>query len=331
MACEALRGKPTTRQAPELPDVTISTHHVFSASRWAEFGGDTPLTLTEAEVFRLRSLNDPIDLKEVRNIYLSISRLLNAHFEASRKLSAQRHTFLDPEHVKIPFIIGIAGPVSVGKSTTARLLKELLGRWPLAPKVELVTTDGFLWPNSIREAMGLGDRKGFPESYDTHSLLSFLSSIASGQRSVKAPVYSHLSYDIVAGEFVTIEQPDILIVEGINVLQVRDLPTDGRTVPFVSDFFDFSIYVDAPEAMIREWYLSRFLKLRETAFQDEQSYFHRYSALSEKEAMAIAERLWTDINLKNLRENIEPTKPRADLILRKGADHMMNEVRLRKL
>lgn len=309
-----------------------SPYQVFTAAEWAEFRADTPLTLTLDEVKRLRSLNDPVDLDEVRQIYLSLSRLLSTHVEALQSLYKQRKQFLmKDDTVKTPFIIGIAGSVAVGKSTTARILKELLRRWPSSPKVELVTTDGFLYPNEVLRAEGRMERKGFPDSYDAGAILNFLSSMKAGMSHVEAPVYSHLTYDVVAGEHVKIDRPDILIFEGINVLQVRDLPADGKAVPFVSDFFDFSIYIDADPVLIHKWYINRFMKLRETAFRDPQSFFHRYSQLSEEAALSIAEGLWTNINLKNLFENILPTRPRADLILRKGENHMIEEVALRKI
>lgn len=310
----------------------FSPYRIFTAEEWAAFRADTPLTLTEDEVKRLRSLNDPVDLEEVRRIYLSLSRLLSAHVEASQLLFRQRQEFLNlNDTAKTPFIIGIAGPVAVGKSTSARILKELLRRWPSSPKVDLVTTDGFLYPNDELRRRGLMERKGFPESYDQRKLLSFLSNIKSGQRNVAAPVYSHLDYDVIPGEFVCIDRPDILIFEGINVLQTRDLPQDGLAVPVVSDYFDFSIYIDADPELIRRWYVDRFMRLRSTAFRNPANFFHRYSLLSEDAALAIAEGLWSNINLKNLRENILPTRPRADLILRKGANHLVQEVALRKL
>ncbi|WP_394888364.1 type I pantothenate kinase [Mesorhizobium sp. AaZ16] len=315
-----------------VPTEKYSPYRFFSAERWADFRADTPLTLTEDEVSRLSSLYDPIDLNEVRRIYLSMSRLLSAHVEASQLLFHQRKDFLNVDDaIKTPFIIGMAGSVAVGKSTTARVLKELLGRWPSSPKVDLVTTDGFLLPNEVLRRENLMERKGFPDSYDVGALLRFLSAIKSGQRDVRAPVYSHLTYDVMPGEFVVIDRPDILIFEGLNVLQPRELPKDGKFVPFVSDFFDFSIYIDADEEMIHNWYITRFMRLRETAFRNPESFFHRYSQLSEDAARAIAEGLWANINLKNLRENILPTRPRADLILRKGADHLVEEVALRKL
>jgi type I pantothenate kinase len=314
------------------PNERYSPYRIFSAEEWAGFRDDTPLTLTEDEIRRLRSLNDPIDLEEVKRVYLSISRLLSAHVETSQRLFAQRKIFFGAnDAVKTPFIIGIAGSVAVGKSTTARVLEELLTRWPSSPKVDLVTTDGFLLPNEVLRRQNLMERKGFPESYDIGALLRFLSAIKAGMRNVRAPLYSHLTYDVLAGEFSTIDRPDILIFEGINVLQTRDLPSDGKAVPFVSDFFDFSIYIDADERLIHKWYIDRFMRLRETAFRKPENFFHRYSQLSEDAARAIAEGLWTNINLKNLRDNILPTRPRADLILRKGANHLVEEVALRKL
>lgn len=314
------------------PTVKYSPYRFFSAERWAGFRADTPLTLSEDEVQRLSSLYDPIDLDEVRRIYLSMSRLLSAHVEASQLLYRQRKAFFGSDEVaKTPYIIGMAGSVAVGKSTTARVLKELLARWPSTPKVDLVTTDGFLLPNEVLRRDNLMERKGFPDSYDVGALLRFLSAIKSGEPNVRAPLYSHLTYDVMPGEFVTIDRPDILIFEGLNVLQPRDLPKDGKFVPFLSDFFDFSIYIDAEEEQIHSWYIKRFMRLRETAFRNPESFFHRYSQLSEDAARAIAEGLWSNINLKNLRENILPTRPRADLILRKGPDHRVVEVALRKL
>ena len=311
---------------------TYSPYRMFNAARWSEFRADTPLTLTADEVERLRSMNDPIDLNEVRRIYLALSRLLSSHVEASQLLFAQRKHFLNVnDAVKTPFIIGIAGSVAVGKSTTARIIKELMARWPSSPKVDLVTTDGFLMPNAELRRLNLMDRKGFPESYDVGALLRLLSDIKSGRTNVQAPLYSHLTYDVLEGKYQIVDRPDILIFEGINVLQTRDLPGDGKAVPFVSDFFDFSIYIDAEEKLIHEWYVDRFMRLRKTAFTDPESFFHRYSQLPADAARAIAEGLWANINLKNLKENILPTRPRADLILRKGADHLVEEVALRKL
>ncbi|WP_209687788.1 type I pantothenate kinase [Agrobacterium tumefaciens] len=324
------RGMPSTLDHFR-PD-EYSPYHFYSSEEWAKFRADTPLTLSADEVKRLRSLDDPIDLDEVRRIYLSLSRLLSSHVEASQLLFEQRNRFLNMADVnKTPFVIGIAGSVAVGKSTTARILKELLARWPSSPKVDLITTDGFLYPNEVLRHENLMERKGFPESYDIGALLRFLSAIKAGQPNVKAPRYSHLTYDVLPNEFTVIDQPDILIFEGINVLQSRDLPAGGRIVPIVSDFFDFSIYIDADEDLIHNWYVNRFMNLRKTAFRDPNSFFNRYASISEEAALSIAEGLWQNINLKNLRQNIVPTRPRADLILRKGKNHLIDTVALRKL
>jgi type I pantothenate kinase len=309
----------------------VSPYRFFTAAQWAAFRADTPLTLTAEEVDRLRSLNDPVSLDEVRRIYLSLSRLLSAHVESSLALYRQRSRFLNISGRKTPFIIGIAGSVAVGKSTTARILKELMARWPSSPVVDLITTDGFLLPNAELERRGLMERKGFPESYDVAEVLRFLSAVKAGEDSVTAPVYSHFHYDVLPGQRQRIDRPDILIFEGINVLQTRDLPQDGKAVPVVSDFFDFSIYLDAREADIERWYIDRFMRLRETAFRDPGSFFHRYSTITQKEALARARYLWERINLVNLRTNILATRPRADLVLRKGGDHLIEQVALRKL
>jgi type I pantothenate kinase len=315
-----------------LVEDDYSPYRFFSAEEWAHFRADTPLTLSANEVQRLRSLNDPIDLDEVRRIYLSLSRLLSSHVESSQMLFRQREQFLNLSNdLKTPFIIGIAGSVAVGKSTTARILKELLSRWPSSPKVDLVTTDGFLQPNAWLQKENMMDRKGFPESYNMPALLKFLSAIKAGQSHVPAPLYSHLTYDVLPDQFQMVDRPDILIFEGINVLQARDLPADGRIVPMVSDFFDFSIYIDADEQQIHRWYVDRFMHLRETAFRKPESFFHRYATISETSARAIAEGLWANINLKNLRKNILPTRPRADLILQKGENHLIEKVALRRL
>jgi type I pantothenate kinase len=306
-------------------------HRIFGRKEWASLRADMPLTLTEDDLIRLRCLNDPISIDEVVTIYLPLSRLLSLYVAATQGLYNATRTFLGANEGKTPFIIGIGGSVAVGKSTTARVLKALLARWTNTPKVDLITTDGFLYPNAVLEREGLMERKGFPESYDLPALLSFLSDIKAGRGSVTAPVYSHLVYDIVPSERITIDRPDILIVEGINVLQAPRLPRDGTAVPFVSDFFDFSIYIDAAEADIRRWYVERFQRLRETAFRDPNSYFHRYSMISDEEALATAEGLWSRINRVNLYENILPTRPRADLILSKGESHLIEQVALRRL
>lgn len=306
-------------------------YRVFDRSEWSQLRADTPMTLTVDDLVRLRSLNDPISLDEVVDIYLPLSRLLSMYVEATQELFNVTSRFLGVRDGKVPFIIGLAGSVAVGKSTTARILKTLMSRWASSPKVDLVTTDGFLYPNAHLEREGLMRRKGFPESYDIPTLLKFLSDIKAGKEHVEAPVYSHLVYDVVPGEVITIDRPDILILEGLNVLQTTKLPRDGNAVPFVSDFFDFSIYLDSEEHWLHQWYVERFMRLRDTAFKDPQSYFHRYSKVSDAEARAIADDLWTNINLANLRETIFPTRPRADLILSKGQSHRIETVRLRKL
>jgi len=316
---------------PNTKSNKVSPFRRFTVRQWAKFRADTPLTLDEDEIEALRSLGDTVDVDEVRRIYLSVTRLLLAHVEASQMLFDQRSQFLSLKGRKTPYIIGIAGSVAAGKSTTARLLRALLARSPGKPQVDLVTTDGFLWPNTELEARGMMNRKGFPESYDAGAILRFLSDIKAGKRRVKAPLYSHLSYDVLAHKFQTVDQPDILIFEGINVLQAHDLPKNETAAPVVSDFFNFSIYIDADEEDLREWYVSRFMRLRETAFANPKSFFHRYASISEAKALQTAEKLWRTINLVNLRNSIRPTRPRADLIMRKRQDHRIAEVALRKL
>jgi type I pantothenate kinase len=315
----------------ERTETKLSPYRAFSRAEWAALREDTPMTLTPSEITELRSLNDRLDIEEVESIYLPISRLLSLYVAATQRLFRAQQRFLGTEDIKMPYLIGIAGSVAVGKSTTARVLKALLARWPHTPKVELITTDGFLHANAVLEREGLMEKKGFPESYDLPALLRFLTEVKAGQRPARAPIYSHLVYDVVPSQSIEIDHPDILIVEGLNVFQVGRPPRDGKAIPFVSDFFDFSIYLDADEDVLRHWYVDRFLMLRETSFRDPKSYFHRYSRLTDAEAVETATSIWTRINLLNLRENILPTRRRAHLILTKDASHQVIEVSLRRL
>ena len=312
-------------------DDGLSPYRIFTREQWAELREDTPMTLTSAEVARVRSLHDRLDMAEVEDIYLPLSRLLWLYVAATHRLFRAQQRFLGTEDAKVPYIIGVAGSVAVGKSTTARVLQALLARWENTPRVDLITTDGFLLPNAVLEREGLMERKGFPESYDLPALLRFLSDVKAGRHPVRAPVYSHLIYDVQPNAWVEIERPDILIVEGLNVLQTGRPPKDGKAIPYVSDFFDFSVYLDADEAILRTWYVDRFLTLRGTAFKDPASYFHRYAKLSDDEAAATATAIWERINLVNLHENIQPTRQRADLILTKRESHLIEQVALRKL
>ena len=309
----------------------LSPFRRLTRAQWAKLRADTPMTLSEEEVADLSGLSVQVSLDEVAEIYLPLSRLLSLYVEATQELFRDTQKFLGGISGKVPYIIGMGGSVAVGKSTTARILRKLLARWPNHPKVDLLTTDGFLHPNAVLEERGLMNRKGFPESYNVSHLLRVLSDIKAGHRYVEAPVYSHLHYDVSPVETVRFDQPDILIVEGINVLQVGTPPADGAAIPFVSDFFDFSVYIDAQAEILREWYVERFFRLRETAFQDPKSYFHRYGSLSDEETRKTANEIWDTINLVNLRENVQPTRHRADLILHKGANHEVEEVFLRKL
>src|SRR5881628_3754661 len=313
------------------PDQRYNPYRIFSREQWAALRNDTPMTLEPGEFSQLRSMHDRLDLKEVEEIYLPLSRLLSIYVDAAQRLYYAQRQFLGIRDRKVPYIIGIAGSAAVGKSTSARVLQALLARWSPRPKVDLVTTDGFLHPKAVLEREGLMQKKGFPESYDLPMLLSFLSDIKAGRRPVRAPSYSHLVYDIVPNEWIEVDRPDILIVEGVNVLQTGRLPRDGKAVPVVSDFFDFSVYIDAEEAVLCEWYIRRFLTLRDTAFTDPRSYFHRYSLLSDEEATATAIAIWERTNLANLEDNILPTRPRATLILKKRADHLVETVALRRL
>ena len=312
-------------------ETELSPYRVFSRAEWAARRADTPMTLRPEEITQLRSMHDRLDMSEVEEIYLPLSRLLSLYVAATQRLFRAQQNFLGTGDSKVPYIIGVAGSVAVGKSTTARVLKALLARWPNTPRVDLVTTDGFLYPNAVLEREGLMERKGFPESYDLPALLRFLTELKAGRRPVRAPVYSHLIYDVMPNEWIVIEQPDILIVEGLNVLQAGRPPKDGKAIPYVSDFFDFSVYLDANEDVLLQWYVDRFLTLRGTAFRDPKSYFHRYSNLSDEEAIKTAASIWSRINLANLHENILPTRQRADLILRKGESHLVEEVALRRL
>ncbi|MCI0153340.1 type I pantothenate kinase [Dermacoccus nishinomiyaensis] len=319
----------TRAHHPPLPSPYVE----LTRADWARLRDTHPIDLTSDDVRRLAGLGERIDLAEVEDVYLPLSRLLNFYAAATQNLHRTTTDFLQERPAKTPFIIGVAGSVAVGKSTTARVLQELLARWPDTPRVELITTDGFLYPNAELERRGIMDRKGFPESYDRRALVRFVAEVKGGKAEVEAPVYSHLVYDIVPDEKIVVRQPDILIVEGLNVLQ-PPVSTPGqptRSTLTVSDFFDFSVYVDARETDIREWYINRFLRLRKTAFADPDSYFHRYARLDDDEAVTLATRIWESINLPNLIDNVQPTRGRATAILRKSSNHAVDSVKLRKL
>lgn len=308
----------------------ITPFLTFNREQWAALRKSVPLKLTEQDLKPLLGFNEELSLEEVRTIYLPLARLINYYIEENLKRQAVLHKFLGVEAPKVPYIISIAGSVSVGKSTSARILQALLSHYPHDRKVDLITTDGFLYPLTTLQEKQLLKRKGFPESYDIHRLVQFVADIKSGKREVKAPIYSHLTYDIIPNEFNIVDQPDIVILEGLNVLQSgMNYPSSPHNV-FVSDFVDFSIYVDADEALLKEWYIYRFLKFRRSAFSDPNSYFHHYSRLSEEEAIHTASTIWDEINGLNLKQNILPSRERANLILEKGHNHEIQTVKLRK-
>ena len=314
-----------------ITSASISKYDNFTREQWRALRANTPLFLNEEELEALRGINETVSLREVADIYVPLSRLLNLHVAAVQHLLTARREFMGlPLSRKLPYIIGIAGSVAVGKSTFSRVLRTSLARWPAHPRVDLITTDGFLYPNKVLEERGLMKRKGFPESYDQRRLLRFLADVKAGLPVVSAPVYSHLRYDIIPGEYEYVKQPDILILEGLNVLQSPN-GKRGTSRVFVSDFFDFSIYLHSDPATVEDWYVERFLRLRETVFREPSSYFHRYANLSEAEAVEVARNIWREINLVNLIENIAPTRERAHLILDKDANHLVQTVRLRRV
>ncbi|MDO4698739.1 MAG: type I pantothenate kinase [Pasteurellaceae bacterium] len=314
-----------------LPEThKITPFLTFDRQQWASLRKSVPLTLTEKDLKPLLGFNEDLSLDEVSTIYLPLARLINYYIDENLKRQQVLHRFLDVKPPKVPYIISIAGSVSVGKSTSARILQALLSSWPKERKVSLITTDGFLYPLAVLQEKNLLHRKGFPESYDIHRLIEFVSDLKSGKPLVKAPIYSHLTYDIIPDQFTEVAEPDIVILEGLNVLQTgMNYPASPHNV-FVSDFVDFSIYVDAEEELLLQWYINRFLKFRRSAFSDPNSYFHHYSKLSEQEAIETATKIWNEINGLNLRKNILPSRERANLILTKGDDHAIQTVKLRK-
>lgn len=312
-------------------DLELDPYVDFTRAAWSALRASTPLPLSEEDLATLRGLGEPMPMREVEEVYLPLSRLLNLRFAATRELHAVTETFLGHLHAGAPYVIGLAGSVAVGKSTIARMLQQLLGRWPDHPRVDLITTDGFLFPNATLEARGLMARKGFPESYDVRALIEFLAELKSGAPEVRAPRYSHLTYDILPDEEIILRSPDVVIVEGVNVLQTPSRRGRAEASLVVSDFFDFSIYVDAAEDDLERWYIDRLVLLRETSLHDPRSYFHFLTEYSVEATRGFARSVWEQVNLVNLRENILPTRGRAHLVLEKGADHVVNRVRLRKL
>jgi type I pantothenate kinase len=323
--------RPKTAAQTTAANTVFSPYRAFTREEWARLRADTPMTLEPHELEQLSGVIEELSVDEVEQVYLPLSRLLNLYVAAAQKLHAVSLEFLGRKDGKVPFIIGVAGSVAVGKSTTARVLKALLARWPDHPRVDLLTTDGFLYPNAELEKRGLMGRKGFPESFDAEALLQFLGDVKSGVARVTAPLYSHVQYDILPGQNVIVEHPDILIIEGLNILQPAEMPPGGGTIPFVSDFIDFSIYIDAAPDVIESWYVARFMRLRSTAFRDPGAYFHKYATASAEAARKMALKLWRTVNLKNLEENILPTRRRAQLILQKAKSHRVQSVALRKL
>ncbi|WP_353129326.1 type I pantothenate kinase [Parapedobacter pyrenivorans] len=311
--------------------ITYSLFRHVTREEWKAFNGHSSYLIADEDIQKLNALNEPLTMQEIEEVYFPLSQLLRIHIDNYRQLHGQTNSFFSNHTKHLPFVIGIAGSVAAGKSTTARVLQKVLSLLPGTPKVDLITTDGFLHPNSYLESKGILNRKGFPESYDTRQLLGFLSAIKSGRELVSAPVYSHLAYDILPDELQWVAQPDILIVEGINVLQVNVKGKHRGPRVFVSDFFDYSIYVDASPDNLQQWYTQRFEWLRKTAFQNPGSYFHRYADLNEDESPAMAASIWNEINKPNLIKNILPTRFRADLILEKGSHHFVKSVKIRKV